>query len=53
VNHCHLPQLQPIVARLCAKYDVTYSIASGYVEAITMHHEHSKSLSSKSDNHVD
>jgi len=47
VNHCHLPQLQPIVARLCEKYDVKYSTATGYVHAIALHHEHSKSMSVK------
>lgn len=47
VNHCHLPQLQPIVARLCEKYDVAYTTARGYVHAIALHHEHSKSMGVK------
>ncbi|KAG0565098.1 hypothetical protein KC19_8G164100 [Ceratodon purpureus] len=47
VNHCHLPQLQPIVARLCEKYDVSYSTAKGYIHAISLHHQHSKSMSTK------
>lgn len=47
VNHCHLPQLQPIVARLCEKYDVGYTTARGYVHAIQLHHQHSSRLATK------
>ncbi|KAG0600624.1 hypothetical protein M758_11G048500 [Ceratodon purpureus] len=47
VNHCHLPQLQPIVARLCEKYDVGYTTAKGYVDAIVLYHQHSVSLAKK------
>jgi fatty acid desaturase len=34
VNHCHLPNIQPIVKRLCDKYNISYNHSSGYKEAI-------------------
>ena len=49
VNHCHLPKLQPIVARLCEKYGVKYTTAGGYVDAIRAHHEHSVNMSKDSE----
>lgn len=49
VNHCHLPQLQPIVARLCEKYDVRYTTARGYLDAINLHHQHSVTMAEKGD----
>nr|PNR35346.1 hypothetical protein PHYPA_023246 [Physcomitrium patens] len=47
VNHCHLPKLQPIVARLCEKYDVPYVTARGYIHAIQLHHLHTSNMSTK------
>lgn len=47
VSHCHLPLLQPIVVSLCAKYEVEYTAAGGYVSAIKAHHAHSVNMSRK------
>ena len=47
VNHCHLPVLQPIVARLCEKYGVNYVHVAGYVAAVKAHHEHSVNMSKR------
>lgn len=49
VNHCHLPKLQPIVARLCEKYSVDYKDVSGYIAAIKAHHDHTVNMSYNQD----
>lgn len=40
VNHCHLPNIQPIVKRLCDKYNISYNHSSGYKEAICGAYNH-------------
>lgn len=52
VNHCHLSNLQPIVARLCEKYGVGYTCVEGYVAAIRAHHAHSVNMSRKDTDHI-
>lgn len=47
VNHCHLPHVQPIVARLCEKFDVRYDPVKGYVEANALHYEHSAAMATQ------
>jgi fatty acid desaturase len=42
VNHCHYPNIQPIVERVCRKHGVEYRSFSGFPEAIRSYLRHIK-----------
>lgn len=44
VNHCHLPMLAPAVKEICAKHNVPYNEASGYVDAFKKHILHTSKM---------
>ena len=47
VNHCHLRDIQPIVKKLCVKYNIQYNHTSGYKEAIMGVYEHLRKMGCK------
>ncbi len=52
INHCHHPYIQPIVKRLCNKYNIQYKEFDGYYDAFISYYEHIvlMSMPSKKDN---
>lgn len=45
INHCHYPEIQPIVKSICQKYNVTYKEFNGYYDAFSSYYNHIKTLS--------
>jgi len=50
VNHCHLLDIQPIVIRLCKKYNIPYHASGSLIEAVGKYYDHIEHLSF---NHLD
>jgi fatty acid desaturase len=40
VNHCHLPNIKPIVKKLCNKYNIKYKEFNGYKDAFLSYYNH-------------
>ena len=40
VNHCHLPYIQPIIKKICKKYNVEYKEFDGYKDAFKSYYDH-------------
>ncbi len=45
VNHCHYPYIQPIVEKICKKYNITYKKFNGYHDAFSSYYKHIRDLS--------
>lgn len=45
VNHCHYPHIQPIVEKLCKKYNITYNSFDGYYDAFRSYYKYICDLS--------
>lgn len=51
VNHCHYPHIQPIVEKICKKYNIAYNSFDGYYDAFHSYYKHICSLSMIDSNH--
>ena len=47
INHCHYPDIQPIVKSICKKHNITYKEFNGYYDALCSYYNHIKILSKK------
>lgn len=45
INHCHYPEIQPIVKSICQKHNITYKEFNGYYDAFCSYYNHIKALS--------
>ena len=51
VNHCHYPDIQPIIERICKKYNVTYNNFNSYYDAFRSYYKHLCNLSIDQNDH--
>ena len=40
INHCHYPNIQPIVKSICVKHKVKYKTFTGYKQAMKSYYQH-------------
>ena len=45
INHCHYPEIQPIVKSICQKHNITYKEFNGYYDAFCSYYNNIKTLS--------
>lgn len=45
INHCHYPEIQPIVKSICLKHNIAYKEFHGYYDAFCSYYNHIKTLS--------
>lgn len=45
INHCHYPDIQPIVEKICKKHGITYNNFDGYYDAFRSYYKHICDLS--------
>ena len=48
INHCHYPYIQPIIEKVCNKYQVPYKKFNGYTDALDSYYNHMLDLSKES-----
>lgn len=45
INHCHYPEIQPIVKSICKKHNIKYKEFNGFYDAFCSYYNHIKTLS--------